>query len=159
MCTCARSGLRRRRSTSETNVTLRSHPLVSAPLYLGAGIFWALIAWLFGRAAYGREIVWGLAVAPAIGLGVGLAMQPRFEAASGRGRSGIAFLSLLFSVIAFGVLGGLLSVLLASEPRSAERIYEYAATALYGSYFTGFFILFWPLAYFTHFVLERLRNA
>jgi hypothetical protein len=158
MCTCARSGLRRRRFTSETDVILRKHPLVSAPLYLGAGIFWAVIAWLFGRAAYGREIVWGLAVAPAIGLVIGLTMQQRFEAATSRGRGGIAFLSLLISVASFGLLGGLLSVLLSSEPRGAERIYEYAATALYGTYFTGFFIVFWPLAYFTHFLLARMRD-
>ncbi len=132
---------------------MRSRSPAAVALYLAAGVCWGVLALLFARVAYGREIIWGLVACPFIGVGVGLSMQPRFEAAS-RFRSGVAFLSLLISVAAFGLIGGILSVSLSGEPRGVERIWEYLATALYGTYFTGFFILFWPLAYFTHFLLS-----
>ncbi len=119
-----------------------------------AGLVWGGVAFLFGHRAMGSGIWAGVMVSPLIGLSAGALSWP-FRGLTGAGRLMLSVATLYLSGIVFGAAVGIGS--LAMHPDSGravlEVLWEPILTVLWGMTLTGYFILFLPMTYFTHWLL------
>jgi hypothetical protein len=121
-----------------------------------AGSLWGGLAWLLGAKAFGPVIWAGILASPLIGLLVGWITQEAFERLSGVWRGLIVLASVYLGATFFGLAVGiydwfarhhgirLLPVVLVQD----------VAATWWGVTVTGFILMFWPLAYLTHTLLE-----
>jgi hypothetical protein len=63
--------------------------------------------------------------------------------------------SVYLGAVLFGGVAGVYDFLAAAHSASPARILEILLAVLWGTTLTGFVLLLWPLAYFTHWILER----
>ena len=120
---------------------------------LVAGLLWGLVAWTLARRAFPTGVWAGVVFAPFIGLLVGIMVQPSFQARNGFGRSIAALIGLYLGATLFSM-----AIALASGPqfrsRPIETLTETVLATWWGITITGFILFLWPLAYFTHWVIE-----
>lgn len=121
--------------------------------YLIAGFLWgALAIFLVGR-SFGGSSWTGFFLSPLVGLTVGSILQRPFESRNGPGRSVISLLSLYLGGTLFAI-----AIAAAQTARFERAPLESAGEAVLGVWWgitlTGFLLFLWPLAYFTHWVLE-----
>ena len=121
-----------------------------------AGAAWGLLASLFAARAFGSSLWSGVLATPLIALLVARLNQSRFESAAGLARGLIALVSLFLGAALFGTCIGIHEVFaaLGTHRRLLETLLTPLLAVLWGITFTGFLLFLWPLAYFTHFLLE-----
>jgi hypothetical protein len=121
-----------------------------------AGVLWGLLALFLAHRAVTSGLWAGVLFAPVIGLIVGLTLQPWFEARNGIGRGFVSLVSLYFGATLFAV-----AIAIASWSRfrikPVETLTETVLGIWWGVTLTGFLLFLWPLAYFTHWLIE-MRN-
>jgi hypothetical protein len=115
------------------------------------GVCWGFLAALLGGRAIGPSILYGVFASPLIGIVVGRFVHPRFAGASGVYRALIAFASLYFGAVLFGLAIGLGELVRSRGAEGVEVLWEGVAAVLYGT--SLFLIALWPLAYLTHVLL------
>ncbi|HRP07903.1 MAG TPA: hypothetical protein PLL69_05385 [Gemmatimonadales bacterium] len=123
---------------------------------LVAGTFWGLLAFLLGHRAWGPAIWPGVLAAPFLGVAVGALTQARFENSSGVRRALVALVSLYLGGTLFGIVIGI-GTWLGISPgarRFPAVLVEPVLGVWWGLTVTGFFLVLWPLAYFTHWWVE-----
>ena len=121
---------------------------------LFAGAAWGIVAYLLAAKAFGPVIWGGVLAAPLIGLPVGRALHPWFERVEGYRRGLVALASVYAGAIAFGLAVGLYDLVRGGTSRVAlEVVLQAVLGTLWGA--TLFIIALWPLAYGTHWALER----
>jgi len=132
----------------------RTHLLL---LGLLAGAAWGLVAYLLGADAFGPSIGPGLLASPLIGLMVAHLTHPGFARAEGWRRGLWSLASLYLGAMLFSVPIGLSEFLRrhATSPAPLEVALEPLLGILWGITLTGFVIALWPLAHWTHWLIER----
>lgn len=128
-------------------------------LSLVSGVVWGLIGLALGW-THLPAIVWGgVLAAPLIGLCVGLAV-PGFERWSGWGRALHALLALYVAAALFGLGVGLWDLLARdiSGRRPGAVVLQGVYGVLWGTTFTGYVLLLWPLSYANHALIARFRR-
>jgi hypothetical protein len=119
-----------------------------------AGIIWGGLAYLIGSGVYGSAVWVGVLAGPLIGLAAGSIMQGRFESGTTGRRWLVALGTLYLGATLFGTTIGIYSWATRSAgARSLESFLEGPASAWYGT--TLLVLLLWPLAYFTHYLIEH----
>jgi len=130
-------------------------------LFSGAsGFLWGCLATVAAYNAVPRAVWGGLIVSPAIGCLIGAATM-RWSDLALPLRIGVALLSVYVAAALFGLGVGLYDWLAVGTPnRIPSAVVAQAVLAfLWGVTFTGWFLLFWPLAYLNLRLLERIRPA
>lgn len=120
-----------------------------------AGVVWGVIAWGLGGSAFRRAIWGGVIASPLIGAFV--AMSYRWMPDVSRPWR---VLGALASVYTAAVLFALAmaawhAISRMAPPASFETLTQYVVAVLWGVTFTGYLLVFWPLAYATHAWLAR----
>jgi hypothetical protein len=125
-------------------------------LALLSGAAWGGIAWLVGARGLG-SIVWGgVMAAPLIGLLMGLLSRPivRLPIVA---RIFASLASLYAAALLFGLAVGLWDLARDVPGRDAGEVVLQAVLAvLWGLTFSGYVLLFWPLAYLDHSLVGRV---
>ena len=125
----------------------------------GAGVVWAIIAYVFAH-GYLHPIIWGgLIASPVIGIAVGWGYLPAYEQSIFH-RAFWALISFYLAVVCFGVACGIYDLmgLLPNRVWYAVLV-EPVSAVLWGVTFTGFVILFWPLTFATHWLIGRVSGS
>jgi hypothetical protein len=115
---------------------------------------WGGVAILLGRHAL-RDTIWvGAMASPVIGLVIGLTTQPVFERFIRWRRSAVALCSLYCGGALFALSMGLYEAITNAVPERDRlgMVIEMQMVVAWG--ITLFVIALWPLAYFTHFLIE-----
>ena len=83
--------------------------------------------------------------------------QRLFEGVQGNRRGLVALGSIYLGAILFGTAVGFYDFVVRGDVHRAQpaRIVEAIVTVLWGTTMTGFVLVLWPLAYFSHWILER----
>lgn len=126
-----------------------------------AGLLWGVFAYLLGRRAFGLELWGGVLAAPLLGLAIGLTIHPRFAAREGWRRSGWALLSVYLGAIGFGLAiacGEIVTRGVGGRSLGAV-VLEPVVAVLWGVTMTGYLLFLWPLAWFTHRLVEWRSGA
>jgi hypothetical protein len=132
---------------------------LAIPLYAMVGAAWGVVALLLGGRAFGPPVWAGVVAAPGIGVAVGLLTQRRFHHARPTARKAWAFVSLYLGAILFGLAMGIYDWWPGGVGQAfAGAIGEGIGGTLYGLTLGGFFIALWPLAYLTHYLLDRAEE-
>ncbi len=123
---------------------------------LSAGIVWGCLAFLLGHRALGPAIWGGVVAAALLGLAIGRLIHPRFEASQGWRRGAWPLVSIYAGALGFGVAVALSDLVvhgLGGRIPSAVLL-DPVVTVLWGVTMTGYLLFLWPLAWFTHWVIE-----
>ena len=119
------------------------------------GLGWGGVALLLGRRAVGSDIWGGVVASPLIGVLVGWASLDRFAAGSGRRRAAISFGGLVLGAILFGLALGATDLIRHPGQRVVESLGAGIVGVLWGVFVAGLFLVLWPLAYATYWLLAR----
>jgi len=132
----------------------RTSPLL--PLSLASGGVWGLIALGLGWSWLHQRVWGGVLLAPLIGLGVGLAARG-FSRLPGWGRALHALVALYVAAALFGLGVGLWDLLVLDIPgrRPGAVVLQAIYGVLWGTTFTGYVVLLWPLSIANHALLAR----
>jgi hypothetical protein len=125
-----------------------------------AGCVWAILVYLISLGAMGSIILGGLIASPFIGLLIGFLYKPVYKLP----KAGQVFMSLLTLYLAatlFGLAMGLYDAYRHDIPNRilSGVIIQSVLATLWGLTFLGYFVLLWPLSYFTHQLLGRRQKA
>jgi hypothetical protein len=126
---------------------------------LAAGALWGAVGWLLCAKGLGTPIWAGVFASPAIGWLVTRLTHERFCGTGGVGRALWSVASLYLGAAAFGVACGVAKWLSRPTGVSSEVLLEPVLMILWGLTVGGFFLFLMPLAYFTHWCLERELSA
>ncbi|MEO8139987.1 MAG: hypothetical protein ABI742_10085 [Gemmatimonadota bacterium] len=124
---------------------------------LGFGAGWGLLAYGLGAKALGDSAWAGVLLGPLIGVAVGSMTQRLFERVQGNRRGLVALGSIYLGAILFGTAVGFHDFVTRGDAHMAQpaRIVEAIISVLWATTMTGFVLLLWPLAYLSHWILER----
>jgi hypothetical protein len=133
--------------------------LKRALYYLIAGTLWGCLAALLGSHAFGERVWMGVLASPLIGLAVGALSQPAFERMSGTRRALVALGSVYVGATLFGAVMGLGASFGGTGRGAATELVETVVTVWWGVTVGAFVLFLWPLAYFTHWLIEWRETA
>jgi hypothetical protein len=121
-----------------------------------AGLLWGLLAYLLGHRAFGAATWGGVLAAPLIGLAIGLTIHPRFAAGAGWRRGAWTLLSVYLGAIGFGLSIACGELLARGQGGRmlAAVVMEPVVAILWGVTMTGYLLFLWPLAWFTHWLID-----
>ena len=112
-----------------------------------------------GHRAFGERAWVGVLASPLIGLVVGALSQPAFERVSGTRRALVTLGSVYLGATLFGAVMALGANLGGPARGAATELVETVVTVWWGVTVGGFVLFLWPLAYFTHWVIEWREAA
>jgi hypothetical protein len=139
-------------SLPETPIAATAHFVLLSAI---AGALWGVLAYLLGARAFGPEIWAGVLTSPLIGVAVGRLTHEAFLGSTGFWRAFRALQSLYLGAVLFGTALGAYDLVAGHGQRArVEVFFEPVLAILWGVTLTGFLLVLWPLAYFTHWLLQ-----
>lgn len=123
-----------------------------------SGVVWGLLVFLIARDLVGERTWGGLYAAPLIGISVGFAYRPAYRYGV-LGKALAALASLYASTILFGLAVGLFDLFSfnISNRIPASVVEQSILGFLWGVTFSGYFLVFWPLAAFNHWLVGQAK--
>jgi hypothetical protein len=124
-------------------------------IYSGlSGCVWGAIAFGVGYWAWGSSIVGGIAIAPLIGIAIGLLFLPAYRL-SRLWQFFLSLISLYLAAALFGLGIGLYEAFRrAGADRNGEDVSQAVLATLAGLTILYLFIFLWPLSYLNHRLLS-----
>ena len=124
-----------------------------------SGVVWAGIASLIGYSHIPGVLWGGIALAPLVGVVVGLVYLPAYRAPRW-GRALASLVTLYLAVALFGLGVGAADALRdIPGRRTGAVVLQGLYTTLWGITFTGYVLVLWPLAAVNHWVVGRYGRA